>query len=607
MRTLLILGGLVVCVLLVTPSNGDRTECQDGGENCSGKDPISRLPSNDITTIDEKSMDSEDLTVPAELPCCGWPIRGPCQLCSGKDPIFRLPSNDITTIDEKSVDSGDLTVAAGPRAIPIMETTTELPCCEWLIKPTCKVCPGGFPGIISADDQKKSMDSGNLTVPAEPSEGNVEQLLCCGWPIKPPCKLCLGPFPRLPSHDITADDEKSMDSGNLTVPAEPSKIPIMETTTELPCCRWPRRVPCQVCSGPFPRLPSHDITADDEKLMDSGNLTVPAEPSEIPIMETTTELPCCGWPRREPCQNCRRGGSGISSFDDITTHDEKSMDSGDLTVPAEPSEIPIMETTKELPCCRWPLRPPCKRCPGTGGPFEGSLSHNINADDEKSMDSGNLTVPAEPSKIPIMETTTELPCCGWPRREPCQVCRRGGSGISSFDDITAHDEKSMDSGDLTVPAEPREILIMETTTKLPCCRWPRRVPCEVCYGWGGPFPMPPSHDITADDEKSMDSGDLTVAAGPRAIPIMETTTELPCCGWPIIKNCKKCPGIDSPIDEKPGNLEKDSMDSGDLTVPAEPSEIPIMETTKKLPCCRWPRRVPCKVCPRWGPDIDDER
>ncbi|XP_073488631.1 uncharacterized protein [Aquarana catesbeiana] len=31
MRTLLILGGLIVCVLLVTPSNGDRTESQDGG------------------------------------------------------------------------------------------------------------------------------------------------------------------------------------------------------------------------------------------------------------------------------------------------------------------------------------------------------------------------------------------------------------------------------------------------------------------------------------------------------------------------------------------------------------------------------------------------
>ncbi|CAI9542415.1 unnamed protein product [Staurois parvus] len=45
MRTLLILGGLVVVVLLVTPSNGERRVSQDGGE--------------------KKSMDSRDLMAPA--------------------------------------------------------------------------------------------------------------------------------------------------------------------------------------------------------------------------------------------------------------------------------------------------------------------------------------------------------------------------------------------------------------------------------------------------------------------------------------------------------------------------------------------------------------
>ncbi|XP_077349734.1 uncharacterized protein LOC143997801 isoform X2 [Lithobates pipiens] len=74
MRTLLILGVLVVCVLLVTPSNGDRTvtgkKQQDGGE---------------------KSMDSGDLTVAAEssernlkpLPCCRLSTRVLCKHCPG--------------------------------------------------------------------------------------------------------------------------------------------------------------------------------------------------------------------------------------------------------------------------------------------------------------------------------------------------------------------------------------------------------------------------------------------------------------------------------------------------------------------------------------------
>ncbi|XP_073488628.1 uncharacterized protein [Aquarana catesbeiana] len=671
MRTLLILGGLIVCVLLVTPSNGDRNakpgkKQQNGGEKlmdsrnlkvpagpregnvklrccewpiiedcmlCQGMgDPFVRPPSHNITADDEKkSMDSGDLTVPAEpseslvmettskLPCCRWPIITDCMNCPRMDPISRLPSHDITADDEKkSMDSGDLTVPAEPSEIPIMETTTKLPCCRWPLRPPCKKCTGGGSGTesvndIPADDEKKSMDSKDLTIPAGPIENLImeitSKLPCCRWPIMGPCKLCprMDPISRLPSHNITADDEKkSMDSGDLTVPAEPSESLIMETTSKLPCCEWPKIWDCKNCPGGSSGKESvNNITADDEKSMDSGDLTVPAEPSEIRIMETTTKLPCCRWPRRDPCKNCTGGGGPFvrPPSHNITADDEKkSMDSGDLTVPAEASESLVMETTTQLPCCRWPLRKPCKKCPGMGS---GTKSDNdTTADDEKkSMDSGDLTVPAEPSEILVMETTTKLPCCRWSLMKPCKKCPGMGSGTKSDNDTTADDEKkSMDSGDLTVPAEPSESLIMETTSKLPCCRWPIITDCMKCPGMGSGTKS--DNDTTADDEKkSMDSGDLTVPAEPSESLIMETTSKLPCCRWPIITDCKKCPGMGSGTksdNDTTADDEKKSMDSGDLTVPAEPSESLIMETTSKLPCCRWPIITDCKKCPGMG-------
>lgn len=100
MRTLLILGVLVVCVLLVTPSNGYRTgSVKDGGE--------------------KKSIDSGDLTVPARpseiplkrnkrrsIPCCRVTRRPPCRPCPNSNSPICTPSRSppmISLFPEKKV------------------------------------------------------------------------------------------------------------------------------------------------------------------------------------------------------------------------------------------------------------------------------------------------------------------------------------------------------------------------------------------------------------------------------------------------------------------------------------------------------------------------
>ncbi|XP_040211291.1 zonadhesin-like isoform X3 [Rana temporaria] len=299
--------------------------------------------------------------------------------------------------------------------------------------------------------EKKSMDSGEPTVPAGPSERDRIGLPCCGWGEEDRCRVCPDSNARVqpPSDDITDDDQKSMDSGDPTVPAEPSEIPIEEIPIEekpaqLPCCRWPLRKPCKKCSGWGSSVESIEITDNDDQKnsMDSEDLTVPAEPSEIPIEKTTAQLPCCRWPRREPCMKCSGWGSSVESLEITDNDDQKnSMDSRDLTVPAGPSEIPIEEKPAQLPCCRWPLRKPCKKCSGWGSSVE-SLEITDNDDQKNSMDSEDLTVPAEPSEIPIEEKPAQLPCCRWPRREPCRSCNGWGSFFwPPSDRIPAYDQK----------------------------------------------------------------------------------------------------------------------------------------------------------------------
>ncbi|XP_077349731.1 uncharacterized protein LOC143997799 isoform X2 [Lithobates pipiens] len=120
MRTLLILGVLVVCGLLVTPSNGDRMRTgQDGGEMKLWDYPDWTVPADTSDWNMEKLpccvlpgrgpckmklRNYPDRTVPAEssesnlkpLPCCGRSTRVLCQPCSGEDdPISRFPSDDV--------------------------------------------------------------------------------------------------------------------------------------------------------------------------------------------------------------------------------------------------------------------------------------------------------------------------------------------------------------------------------------------------------------------------------------------------------------------------------------------------------------------------------
>ncbi|XP_077349730.1 uncharacterized protein LOC143997799 isoform X1 [Lithobates pipiens] len=145
MRTLLILGVLVVCGLLVTPSNGDRMRTgQDGGEM--------------------KLWDYPDWTVPADtsdwnmekLPCCVLPGRGPCKLCSGGgDPISRFPSDDVAIY------------------------------------------------------QMKLRNYPDRTVPAESSESNLKPLPCCGRSTRVLCQPCSGeddPISRFPSDDVIYEE-----------------------------------------------------------------------------------------------------------------------------------------------------------------------------------------------------------------------------------------------------------------------------------------------------------------------------------------------------------------------------------------------------------------
>ncbi|XP_077349748.1 uncharacterized protein LOC143997811 isoform X2 [Lithobates pipiens] len=93
---------------------------------------------------------------------------------------------------------------------------------------------------------------------------------------------------------------------------------------------------------------------------------------------------------------------------------------------------------------------------------------------EKSMDSGDLAVPARLSK----RNVKELPCCGLRRGPSCR--------------------KSMDSRDLTVPARLSRSL-KEKTENLPCCGWRRKDSCRSCPG-GNTYFGPPSHDKTAGVE-----------------------------------------------------------------------------------------------------------
>ncbi|XP_077349746.1 uncharacterized protein LOC143997807 [Lithobates pipiens] len=116
---------------------------------------------------------------------------------------------------------------------------------------------------------EKSMDSGDLAVPARLSKRNVKELPCCGLRRGPSCKYCPGKvsFSWPPSRGISADDQKSMDSGDLAVPARLSRS-LKEKTENLPCCGWQRRDHCRNCPGrnTYSGSPSRDTSAGVEDL-----------------------------------------------------------------------------------------------------------------------------------------------------------------------------------------------------------------------------------------------------------------------------------------------------------------------------------------------------
>ncbi|XP_077349747.1 uncharacterized protein LOC143997811 isoform X1 [Lithobates pipiens] len=116
---------------------------------------------------------------------------------------------------------------------------------------------------------EKSMDSGDLAVPARLSKRNVKELPCCGLRRGPSCRYCPGKisFARPPSRGISTDDQKSMDSRDLTVPARLSRS-LKEKTENLPCCGWRRKDSCRSCPGgnTYFGPPSHDKTAGVEDL-----------------------------------------------------------------------------------------------------------------------------------------------------------------------------------------------------------------------------------------------------------------------------------------------------------------------------------------------------